>query len=93
MNSDRVRFPRAMRFVSIDPAHNRARFYTLSVQETLWGEAALVCTWGRIGGAGRNLARVLGSQGEALAAFDRAVAQRIRRGYRQNPSRAVDFQR
>ncbi len=35
-----------------DPARNMARFYSLDIQPTPFGEWALVREWGRIGGAG-----------------------------------------
>ncbi|MCA1304938.1 WGR domain-containing protein [Nitratireductor aquimarinus] len=37
----------------IDPARNMARYYTLSVEPTLFGDAALVRQWGRIGTRGQ----------------------------------------
>ena len=36
-----------------DPARNMARFYTMALQPTLFGEWALLKEWGRIGSAGR----------------------------------------
>ena len=44
-----ARFQHYLRFVSRDPAKNRARFYLFSWQVALDGETALVCTWGRLG--------------------------------------------
>ena len=41
-----------VRFVSLDPAKNRARFYTITWQPALWGGGALVRRWGRLGGRG-----------------------------------------
>ena len=38
-----------VRFESVDPAENRRRFYDLTWQPTLFGEGALVRTWGRQG--------------------------------------------
>lgn len=70
-----------LRFESVDQEHNRARFYTLDLQRTLWGELAVVCTWGRIGGPGRSLARIVGDQVEAAALLEKAAARRIKRGY------------
>ena len=61
-----ARFACRVRFVSLDPAKNRARFYTLTRQPALWGGGAIVRRWGRLGG-----------QGWALTTFypDRASAQ------------------
>jgi predicted DNA-binding WGR domain protein len=36
-----------------DPDRNMARFYTMTLQPTLFGEWALLREWGRIGSAGR----------------------------------------
>ena len=36
----------------IDDARNMARYYTLSIQPTLFGEVAVVRCWGRIGARG-----------------------------------------
>ncbi len=38
-----------VRFENSDPAENRRRFYDLTWQPTLFGEGALVRTWGRQG--------------------------------------------
>jgi predicted DNA-binding WGR domain protein len=37
-----------------DPAANMARFYVLALEETLFGDAALVREWGRIGTTGQR---------------------------------------
>ena len=42
-NSDSVHLRR------IDPAQNMRRFYSLSIQPTLFGGASLIRDWGRIG--------------------------------------------
>jgi len=42
-----------MHLTRIDPARNMARFYTMALQPTLFGEWALLKEWGRIGSAGR----------------------------------------
>ena len=39
----------SMHLRRIDPDRNMARFYTMSVQPTLFGEWALLREWGRIG--------------------------------------------
>ena len=46
-------FAHAARFVSVDPAEHRFRFYELRLQATLWGGVALVRAWGRLGTPGR----------------------------------------
>jgi predicted DNA-binding WGR domain protein len=37
-----------------DPDRNMARFYRVDVQPTLFGEASVARSWGRIGTAGRT---------------------------------------
>lgn len=37
-----------------DPARNMARFYELSIEQTLFGEVSLTRSWGRIGKRGQS---------------------------------------
>ncbi len=46
--------PTELHRTCIDPAHNKWRFYALSVQPTLFGDWVLVREWGRIGRSGRR---------------------------------------
>ncbi|WP_265517416.1 WGR domain-containing protein [Nitratireductor luteus] len=66
----------------IDASRNMARFYCLSIESSLFGDAALVRQWGRIGTRGRALVNLYRSQTEARAAFDRLLAAKQKRGYR-----------
>lgn len=54
-----------IRLESIDPSRNRARFYALAWQPTLWGEEALRCTWGRLGTLGRSHVTVYADETQA----------------------------
>jgi predicted DNA-binding WGR domain protein len=76
-----AQFGHYLRFVSYDPAQNRARFYLLSWQPALDGRATLVCTWGRIGTCGRS--RVVGTadQLNTQAMIARLIKRRLQRGY------------
>ena len=47
-----------IRLTRTDPARNMARFYTMALQPTLFGEWALLKEWGRIGSAGRLVSGV-----------------------------------
>jgi predicted DNA-binding WGR domain protein len=49
----------------IDPDRNMARFYTMSLQPTLFGEWALLREWGRIGSAGRLVSGRFASEQQA----------------------------
>lgn len=76
----------------VDPARNMARFYSLQVQASLFGEWVLVREWGRIGQAGTVKATPYPSQSEAEEALDRIQRQKVRRGYtpqNENAGRAI----
>src|SRR5262245_49254824 len=75
-------FGHVARFVSVAPAENRARFYELRLQETLWGGVVLVRAWGRLGTPGRTRATEDADRTAALPDVERAVRRRLGRGYR-----------
>ena len=66
----------------IDKARNMARYYRLSVVETLFGDWAMVREWGRIGAGGQSREHWCGSREQATTLLEEHQAQRIRRGYR-----------
>lgn len=59
-----------------------ARYYRLTIVETLFGEWAMVREWGRIGGGGQSREHLCGTQEQAAELLERHRAQRVRRGYR-----------
>ena len=65
----------------IDPARNMARFYTLALQRSLFGETLLVRCWGRIGGVGRARSDPFPDDAAAGAALERLAQAKGRRGY------------
>lgn len=65
----------------IDPERNMARFYSMSVQPTLFGEWALLREWGRIGSAGRLVQRQFASEQEAALAMAAHLKVRLTHGY------------
>jgi predicted DNA-binding WGR domain protein len=67
---------------SIDHQRNRARFYALSIQPTLFGELSLVRQWGRIGSLGQYKLEFHPTAESAYRAMLRLVAAKRRRGYR-----------
>jgi predicted DNA-binding WGR domain protein len=75
-------FREELRLVSRDPAKNRDRFYTLRWQPSLFGEPALVRTWGRVGTVGRSRASVYPDATRAQAAIVALLRRRLRHGYR-----------
>jgi predicted DNA-binding WGR domain protein len=74
-------FTHELRLVSIDLARNRARFYLLRWQPTLWGEVALVRMWGRIGSRGRAQVLLRTDAPQLDATVTRFVRRRLRHGY------------
>lgn len=71
-----------MRLESIDPVRNRARFYELAWQPTLWGTGALVRRWGRIGTPGRSGVLLEAARPATNDAVRRLLTRRLRHGYR-----------
>ena len=65
----------------IDAAANMARFYSLSVEESLLGGATLVREWGRIGAAGRRRIELHDSHFGATAALQAWLRRKQQRGY------------
>ena len=73
-----------------DPARNMARFYTLDIQPTLFGEWALLREWGRIGRAGQSRRALFGGETEAQAALWKELKKRDKRGYERLISPVCD---
>lgn len=59
-----------------------ARFYRLSVEPSLFGDAALVREWGRIGTSGRRRLDLFADAAQADEALHRLAASKLSRGYR-----------
>lgn len=66
-----------------DAARNMARFYRLSVESSLFGDAVLVREWGRIGNRGRRRLDLFADVAAAQEAFRRLAGAKLRRGYRR----------
>ena len=71
-----------VRFEHVDPAENRQRFYDLSWQPTLFGDGALVRTWGRQGQPGTSRATFYPDRACAAAEVRQVVRRRLAHGYR-----------
>ncbi len=67
----------------IDPDRDERRFYFITVQPWLLGNAAVVRVWGRIGGWQRVLVTPCATVDEAAKKKNALVRQKIKRGYRQ----------
>jgi predicted DNA-binding WGR domain protein len=74
-------FIRELRLVSVDDSRNRARFYVLQWQPTLWGGVALVRLWGRIGSTGRAQVLCYTDTPVVNKTVERVVRRRLRHGY------------
>jgi|RhiMethySRZTD1v2_1073278.scaffolds.fasta_scaffold1553572_2 predicted DNA-binding WGR domain protein len=72
-----------------DPARNMARFYVLSIEPTLFGDAALVREWGRLGTRGRRRLDLFREEAAAREALDVWLARKLQRGYRARAPRAA----
>jgi len=65
----------------IDPEANMARFYRVDIAPTLFGEACVLRTWGRIGTHGRTSIETWESAAKAEKAAFLTLRQKARRGY------------
>jgi predicted DNA-binding WGR domain protein len=64
-----------------DTTANMARFYVLSIEESLFGDAALIREWGRIGTAGQRKIELHQDQDKAVEALETWLRRKQRRGY------------
>lgn len=66
----------------IDPTVNMYRFYSLSIQPTLFGDVSVIRNWGRIGTKGQAMIHTCERLDEAHAILSRIAAMKRRKGYR-----------
>ncbi|MBX5206796.1 WGR domain-containing protein [Rhizobium sp. NZLR11] len=64
-----------------DARKNMARYYAMSIEPNLFGEACLIRRWGRIGAKGQRLIHHFETEEEAVGLFLRLLRQKRRRGY------------
>jgi predicted DNA-binding WGR domain protein len=60
---------------------NMARYYVLSIEPSLFGDATLIREWGRIGQPGQRKIELYESQSRAVEALDTWLQRKRRRGY------------
>lgn len=65
-----------------DAGRNMARFYALSIEQTLFGQVCLVRRWGRIGKTGRTVQHSFDDESEAVGLFLDLLRAKRMRGYR-----------
>lgn len=68
-----------------EPSANMARFYILSLEETLFGDTALVREWGRLGSSGRRRLDLFEARAQASEALESWLSRKQRRGYELRP--------
>ncbi|KLK91676.1 polymerase [Microvirga vignae] len=64
-----------------DPSCNMARYYVLSIEPSLFGDATLIREWGRIGRQGRRRIEIYENQSRAVEALETWLQRKRRRGY------------
>jgi predicted DNA-binding WGR domain protein len=64
-----------------DSTRNMARFYAMSIEPNLFGEACLMRRWGRIGTRGQTMSHHFETEQEAVDLFFELLRQKKRRGY------------
>lgn len=65
-----------------DPTRNMARYYAMEISMTLFGEACLARSWGRIGKSGQRMTHHFKREEEAVDLFLDLLRQKRERGYR-----------
>jgi predicted DNA-binding WGR domain protein len=64
-----------------DATKNMARYYAMSIEPTLFGEACLIRRWGRIGAGGKRLVHHFKREEEAVGLVLQVLRQKRSRGY------------
>lgn len=67
----------------VDPSVNMRRFYTLSLENSLFGDILLVRRWGRIGTHGRVRFDWFDNPADAANELTRIASVKARRGYQE----------
>lgn len=57
------------------------RFYSISIESTLFGTPAVIREWGRLGSPGRRRLDLYDAWHEAVRARDGLIKAKLRRGY------------
>ena len=70
----------------MDASRNMARFYAMSIDETLFGQTCLIRRWGRIGTRGRMVQHLFDEEREAVRLFLELLRSKRKRGYRPRPA-------
>jgi predicted DNA-binding WGR domain protein len=68
-----------------DGTKNMARYYAMSIEPTLFGDACLIRRWGRIGAGSQKLVQHFEREEEAVRLFLELLKQKRSRGYNPKP--------
>lgn len=74
-------FPTCLHLQQVDATRNMRRFYRMTIQRDLFGEASLIRVWGRIGTRGREHVNIHPDEGRAITALMALADDKRRRGY------------
>lgn len=66
----------------IDPAQNMARYYVLAIEPTLFGDAALIREWGRVGMSCQRRQQFFADHAAAAVVLETWLQRKCRRGYK-----------
>lgn len=66
----------------IDASLNMRRFYSLTLQPTLFGGVSVIRNWGRIGTSGQVMIETFDEPDDAESVLGRLETKKKRRGYR-----------
>jgi predicted DNA-binding WGR domain protein len=64
-----------------DSTCNMARYYVLSIEPSLFGDACLIRQWGRIGQPGQRRIELYETQSKAVEALETWLQRKRHRGY------------
>ena len=71
-----------IRFERVVPEKNCYREYEISIAQDLFGEWAVIRSWGRIGGRQRQMATSSPTRDDAIALAKQIARRRLSHGYR-----------
>lgn len=74
----------------IDAEKKMARYYAMSIEPNLFGEACLIGRWGRIGANGQRREHHFAREEEAVGLILQLLRKRRLRGYRPKPHIPLD---
>jgi len=69
-----------------EASNNMARYYAMEISATLFGQACLTRTWGRIGRRGQSKMHHFDNENDAVDLFLQLMRQKRKRGYRPRPA-------